>query len=206
MFRKSVIVLVLFAVLLSACGGAAPSRAGRSHAEDRRAADPRCAADVRGRGAGLFQRRRASRWNFVPVASAAERDQVMQAGQADGMINDLISTVLYNKDAQKIAIVRFARTASPDQPQYSIVASKDSGITKPEDLKGVEIGISEGTVIAYTTDRLLQHAGLTKDDIKTTNVPKIPDRLAAAVRRQAESGRTCRNRLRRWPNRAARCA
>jgi NitT/TauT family transport system substrate-binding protein len=32
-------------------------------------------------------------------------------------------------------------------------------------------------VIAYTTDRLLQHAGLTKDDIKTTNVPKIPDRL-----------------------------
>jgi NitT/TauT family transport system substrate-binding protein len=57
------------------------------------------------------------------------------------------------------------------------VAAKDSGITRPEDLKGVEIGISEGTVIAYTTDRLLQHAGLTKDDIKTTNVPKIPDRL-----------------------------
>jgi NitT/TauT family transport system substrate-binding protein len=114
---------------------------------------------------------------FLPVASAAERDQVMQAGQADGMINDLISTVLYNKDAQKIAIVGFARTASPDQSQYSIVASKDSGITSPDQLKGVEIGISEGTVIAYTTDRLLQHAGLTKEDIKTTNVPKIPDRL-----------------------------
>jgi NitT/TauT family transport system substrate-binding protein len=114
---------------------------------------------------------------FLPVASAAERDQVMQAGQADGMINDLISTVLYNKDTQKIGIVRFARTASPDQPQYSIVASKDSGITSPDQLKGVEIGISEGTVIAYTTDRLLQHAGLTQDDIKTTNVPKIPDRL-----------------------------
>jgi NitT/TauT family transport system substrate-binding protein len=44
-------------------------------------------------------------------------------------------------------------------------------------LKDVEIGISEGTVIAYTTDRLLQHAGLTKEDIKTTNVPRIPDRL-----------------------------
>jgi NitT/TauT family transport system substrate-binding protein len=57
------------------------------------------------------------------------------------------------------------------------VAAKDSGITSPEQLKGVEIGISEGTVIAYTTDRLLQHAGLAKDDVKTTNVPKIPDRL-----------------------------
>ena len=176
MFRKSVIVLVLCAVLLSACGGAAPATK-----EDPTLkiavlpildALPMYVADAQGyfKDAGINV-------EFLPVASAAERDQVMQAGQADGMINDLISTVLYNKDTQKIAIVRFARTASADQPQYSIVAAKDSGITKPEDLKGVDIGISEGTVIAYTTDRLLQNAGLTKDDIKTTNVPKIPDRL-----------------------------
>ncbi len=176
MFRKTVIVLVLLAVLLSACGGAAP--AAQEDPTRKIAvlpildALPMYVADAQGyfKDAGI-------KVEFLPVASAAERDQVMQAGQADGMINDLISTVLYNKDTQKIAIVRFARTAAPDQPQYSIVAAKDSGITKPEDLKGVEIGISEGTVIAYTTDRLLQHAGLTKDDIKTTNVPKIPDRL-----------------------------
>src|SRR5512143_4093560 len=177
MFRKSLVVLVLFAVLLSACGGAAAPAAKEDPTLKIAVlpildALPMYVADAQGyfKDAGI-------KVEFLPVASAAERDQVMQAGQADGMINDLISTVLYNKDTQKIAIVRFARTASPDQPQYSIVAAKDSGITKPEDLKGVEIGISEGTVIAYTTDRLLQHAGLTKDDIKTTNVPKIPDRL-----------------------------
>lgn len=176
MLHKSVIVVVLFAVLLSACGGAAPTAQ-----EDPTLkiavlpildALPMYVADAQGyfKDAGI-------KVEFVPVASAAERDQIMQAGQADGMINDLISTVLYNKDTQKISIVRFARNASPNDPQYSIVASKDSGITSPEQLKGVEIGISEGTVIAYTTDRLLQHAGLSKDDIKTTNVPKIPDRL-----------------------------
>lgn len=176
MFRKSFLVLVLFAVLLGACGGAAP--AAKEDPTLKIAvlpildALPMYVADAQGyfKDAGIDVQ-------FVPVASAAERDQIMQAGQADGMINDLISTVLYNKDAQKIAIVRFARTASGDHPQYSIVASKDSGITTPDQLKGVEIGLSEGTVIAYTTDRLLQHAGLTKDDIKTTNVPKIPDRL-----------------------------
>ena len=177
MLRKSLVVVLMLGVLLSACSPAA----GPGAAEDPTLkiavlpildALPMYVAEAQGyfKDAGI-------KVEFVPVASAAERDQLMQAGQADGMINDLISTVLYNRDTQKIAIVRFARVASADQPQYSIVASKDSGITKPEDLKGVEIGISEGTVIAYTTDRLLQHAGLTQDDIKTTNVPKIPDRL-----------------------------
>ena len=115
---------------------------------------------------------------FVPAASAAERDQLMQAGQIDGMINDLVSTMLYNQAAPQITVVRFARTATPEFPQYSILAARDSGIASPQDLKGVEIGVSEGTVIAYTTDRLLQAEGLAPEDIQTIAVPKIPDRMA----------------------------
>jgi NitT/TauT family transport system substrate-binding protein len=115
---------------------------------------------------------------FIPVQSAAERDQVMAAGQADGMINDLVSTLFYNKDSIQIQIVRFARTATPEFPQYRILAAKDSGIETVEDLKGVPIGISEGSVIAYTTDRLLQAEGLAPEDIMTAAVPRIPDRLS----------------------------
>jgi NitT/TauT family transport system substrate-binding protein len=115
---------------------------------------------------------------FIPVQSAAERDQVMAAGQADGMINDLVSTLFYNKDDTQIQIVRFARTATPEFPQYRILAAKDSGIETVEDLKGVPIGISEGSVIAYTTDRLLQAEGLAPEDIVTAAVPRIPDRLS----------------------------
>src|SRR5512140_212615 len=161
MFRKVALLVILAALMLSACAPAVAPEDPTLKIAVLPILDalPRYVAEAQGyfKDAGINVQ-------FVPVASAAERDQLMQAGQADGMINDLISTVLYNKDTQKIAIVRFARVASTDQPQYSIVASKDSGITKPEDLKGVEIGISEGTVIAYTTDRLLQHAGLTQDD------------------------------------------
>ncbi len=73
---------------------------------------------------------------IVPVASAAERDQLMQAGQADAMVNDLISTLFYNQADQQIVITRFARTATADFAQYFILAGKDSGITKIEDLKG----------------------------------------------------------------------
>jgi len=115
---------------------------------------------------------------FLPVSSAAERDQIMAAGQADGMIKDLVSTLFYNKDQTQIQIVRFARTATPEYPQYRILASKQSGITDVEGLKGVPIGISEGSVIAYTTDRLLEAEGLSPADIQTVAVPKISDRMS----------------------------
>jgi NitT/TauT family transport system substrate-binding protein len=115
---------------------------------------------------------------FIPVSSAAERDQLMQSEQADAMINDLVSTMLYNKDQTLIQIVDFARTATADFPQYRVLAAKDSGIETVEDLKGVEIGVSEGTVIEYTTDRLLENAGFAPSEIKTLAVPKIPDRMA----------------------------
>jgi NitT/TauT family transport system substrate-binding protein len=126
---------------------------------------------------GLFAREGVT-VEFVPVASAAERDQLMQAGQIDGMINDLVSTMFYNKDGRTIVIVRFARTATPEFPTYRLLAARDSGITDAAGLKNVPIGISEGTVIAYTTDRLLEAEGLSPDEIKTVAVPKIPDRLA----------------------------
>ena len=114
---------------------------------------------------------------FVPAQSAAERDQLMQAGQIDGMNNDMVSTVLYNKDSVKIKVVRTAIQATPTWSQYSIFAAKDSGIKSAADLKGVEIGISQATVIEYVTSRLLADAGLAASDIKTTNVIKIADRM-----------------------------
>ncbi len=116
--------------------------------------------------------------NFVPAASAAERDQLMQAGQIDGMINDLVSTLFYNKDQTQIVVVRFARVATSQFPQYRILAAKGSGITQPSDLKDVPIGVSQGTVIEYTTDRLLEAEGLAPTDIRVIAVPKIADRLA----------------------------
>ncbi len=115
---------------------------------------------------------------FLPVGSAAERDQVMAAGQADGMINDLVSTVLYNQDITQIQIISFARSATPEFPQFRILAAKDSGIKTVDDLKGVEIGISEGSVIEYTTDRLLEAEGFSSLDIATIAVPSIPVRMS----------------------------
>lgn len=126
---------------------------------------------------GLFEAHNVN-VEFIPVGSAAERDQVIVAGQADGMINETISTLLYNKDKPQVQIVGFARTATPTASQYSILANGQSGIKTPQDLKDVEIGISEGTIIEYITNRLLKAEGLSSEDIKTIAVPKIADRMS----------------------------
>jgi NitT/TauT family transport system substrate-binding protein len=115
---------------------------------------------------------------FIPVTSAAERDQVIQAGRADGMINEILSTLFYNSEQPEVTIVRYARVPTAKYPQFYVLSSAESGIATVEDLRGQDIGISEGTIIEYSTDRLLQAEGLTADEISTIAVPRIPDRMA----------------------------
>jgi NitT/TauT family transport system substrate-binding protein len=114
---------------------------------------------------------------IIPVGSAPERDQLMQSGQIDAMINEVVSDMLYNKDGVQVVAVRFARTATAESPVFRIVASAQSGITDVDGLRGVPIGLSEGTVIEYTTDRMLEKAGFAPDEIVALAVPKIADRM-----------------------------
>ncbi len=127
--------------------------------------------------AGFFEQQ-GLKVEFIPVGSAAEREQVMAAGQADGMVNDLLSVALYNRKDTQVQVVRFALITAPGAPLYRILASKQSGIKSVKDLAGVQIGISQGSIIDYVTNQILISEGLTADQIQTLAVPKIPDRLA----------------------------
>ena len=172
-------LLMPLALALAACGGATP--AGPSEPVTVRFAMlpildalPMFVAEA----SGYFEAENIN-IEVIPVASAAERDQVMQAGQADAMVNDLISTLFYNQNETSIVIVRFARTATTDFGQYFILAGADTGITDVQDLKGVDIAISDATTIDYVTDRLLEAEGFAPEDIQTVAIPNIRDRMAA---------------------------
>lgn len=125
---------------------------------------------------------------FVPVASAPERDQLVGAGQADGMVNETISVMLFNKEKVQVQAVRYALRPTENAGHFFIIASAKSGITDAQGLKGIEIGVSQGTVIEYVTERLLQAEGLTSDEIKTIAVPKIPDRMALLASGELNAG------------------
>ncbi|MBE0672828.1 MAG: ABC transporter substrate-binding protein [Anaerolineales bacterium] len=125
---------------------------------------------------------------FVPVASAPERDQLLAAGQADGTINETLSVMLFNKDTVQMQAVRYALRPVEGFGHFFVLASTQSGITDAQGLKGIEIGVSQGTVIEYVTERLLQAEGLTADEIKTIAVPKIPDRMALLASGELSAG------------------
>ncbi|MBN1679013.1 MAG: ABC transporter substrate-binding protein [Anaerolineae bacterium] len=114
---------------------------------------------------------------LIPVSSALERDQLLMAGEIDGMVNDLVSVGIFNQGKTRIQIVAQARRAYADHPQFRILAAPDSGITSPEDLKGVAIAISENSVIHYITQRILEEAGLSESDLVYLPEPSIPVRF-----------------------------
>ncbi|MCB0077501.1 MAG: ABC transporter substrate-binding protein [Anaerolineales bacterium] len=115
---------------------------------------------------------------LVPVSSAPDRDILFQSGEAEGMLTDLVSTVVVNAgDGPDLVIVRQMRSAFDDEPMFFLVSGPDSGISTVEELAGQEIGISENSIIQYYTERLLTREGLTLDQIAVTGVPQLPIRL-----------------------------
>jgi NitT/TauT family transport system substrate-binding protein len=126
---------------------------------------------------GLFEKN-GVKVEFIPAGSAPKRDELINAGQADAMVNEIVSTLFYNKEEPRVQIVRYARTATSDSPLFRILAAANSGIDSVEGLKGVQIGVSQGTVIEYLTDRLLQKEGLSEEEIQKIAVPDIGQRMA----------------------------
>jgi NitT/TauT family transport system substrate-binding protein len=117
----------------------------------------------------------------VPVKSPQERDTLMQTGQVDGMLTDLISPVLFNQNEAQIKVVRTARRVYPDAPMFRILASPGSEVQSAAELAGVEIGISQNSVIEYLTDRMLENAGLAPEQIAVQEVSAIPVRFELLI-------------------------
>jgi NitT/TauT family transport system substrate-binding protein len=118
---------------------------------------------------------------LVPVKSAQERDTLMQTGQIDGMLTDLLSPVLFNQNEAQIKTVRTARQVYPGSPLFRLLAAPGSDVRTAADLAGVEIGSAQNTVIEYITDRMLEAAGLSPDQIVTQEVSAIPVRFELLV-------------------------
>jgi len=123
----------------------------------------------------------------LSVGSAVERDQLMQAGKVDGMINEISGAANFNREKVQVKIVSIARAPIGENPLFRILAAPGSNITTVADLAGVPIGISKNTVIEYISSRLLTAGGLKNDEIVYKSVPVLPERLQLLLQGQLKA-------------------
>ncbi len=118
---------------------------------------------------------------LVPFKSALERDTAFQAGQIEGLLNDLVSTALLNKDADRARVVRVAMRPVPEKAMFRLLLAPQGSAKTPADLRGAEIGISKSTVIEYVSDSLLAGAGLKPAEVVYSPIPDIGLRVGSLV-------------------------
>ncbi len=113
----------------------------------------------------------------IPVKSPQERDVLVTTGQVDGVLTDLQSVGLLNKDAPKVKAVYTSRRPFPNAPIFRILAGPKTNINTAADLKDVPIGISANTIMEYLTDRMLAGEGLKPEEIAKIDIGQIPVRF-----------------------------
>jgi NitT/TauT family transport system substrate-binding protein len=114
---------------------------------------------------------------LVRAASGFLRDQLMQAGSVDAMLNELHSATVFNRDEPRVKVLAEVRRARPGHPLFRVLAAPKSGITSLDGLKGTATAVSKNTIIEYVAHRLFSKAGLKDDEIVLTSVPSIPERF-----------------------------
>ena len=123
----------------------------------------------------------------LKVASGLERDQLMQSGEIDGMLNEMITTANFNRNRVQVKTVMSARKAYGHFPLFRLLSAPGIVRNSVSDLAGVPIGISKNTIIEYVTDRLLTANGLDPQTIVKKSVPAIPERYQLLLQGQLKA-------------------
>jgi len=88
------------------------------------------------------------------------------------------AAVLAAFQQQKVKIIT---TFSTSEKHVNLLARKDRGISKPEDLAGKKIAVSSGTSGEYVLNRFLEANNISQLDVKIVNLN--PPDMAAAITR-----------------------
>lgn len=103
--------------------------------------------------------------------SAMDRDSALQSGNLDGAVSDMLAVAFAKSGGFDVKVTSFT------DGSYKLIASKESGIKKVEELAGKDVSVSRNTIIEYVTDQILSKENMTGDSINKVIIPQIPTRL-----------------------------
>jgi len=124
-----------------------------------------------------YYRQQGVEVELVRFNSAAERDAALASGQIDGTLTDIMGAVTLFDNGTPVQITSINLGATIEEGPFAIVSAPGSGITEPEQLKGVEIAIATNTIIHYVTEKLLLENGFAPEEIQLISIPQIPLRF-----------------------------
>ena len=114
---------------------------------------------------------------LIPFLSALERDSALAAGAIDGAISDPVGAILLDRGTGMLKITALCLGEKPEEGVFAILSAPKSDIINVEQLKNVEIAVSNATIIEYVTDRILEEQGFLPDEIRKIEVKKMPIRM-----------------------------
>ena len=109
--------------------------------------------------------------------SAQERDAALTAKSIDGFMGDIIAAAALRAGGVPVKITTIMLGATPKEGRFGIVVAPGSKITSLEELAGVPVGTSSGTIQEYVLDGLMGQAGIPIDQVKKEEVKKVPVRF-----------------------------
>ena len=114
---------------------------------------------------------------LIPFLSALERDSALAVGAIDGAIDDPVGAILFDKGQGRLKITSLCLGKTAAEGVFAILAAPQSGIKTVDELKNVEIAVSNSTIIEYVTDRMLEKRGFKAAEIKKIDVKQMPIRM-----------------------------
>ncbi len=109
--------------------------------------------------------------------SAQERDAALTAGAIDGFMGDLIAAAALRAGDVPVRVTTIMLGSTPKEGRFGIVAAPGSTVTSLEQLAGVPVATSSGTIQEYVLEGLFGQAGVPADQIKKEEVKKVPLRF-----------------------------
>lgn len=110
---------------------------------------------------------------IVKFFSANDRDAAFRSGQVDGTITDYTGAAIQHAAGFPLALI------VKHDGYFEMMAQPT--ITSMADLKGKNVSVSRNTVIEYTTDKMLEAAGILPNEVEKPEVNKIPLRMEMMV-------------------------
>lgn len=110
---------------------------------------------------------------IVKFFSANDRDAAFRSGQVDGTVTDYTGAAIQHAAGLPLALV-------VKHDGYFEMMAQPSLVSMAE-LKGKKVSVSRNTVIEYATDKMLEVAGLSPEEVEKPEVNKIPLRMEMMV-------------------------